>query len=290
MIIISIQGRLGNQMFEYALYECLRYQGKEVYVDLACNRQHDEDKGIMTDVQYNLGIFQPQYEIADPRIVQEWLMDGVNRNFMKRWEYRFFINHCKYYQEKKPGCYDANVFRLEQVYLCGYWQSEKYFCNIAPQIRKIYQFPNSFSKYQKELLDKIKKTNSVSLHIRRGDYLQHPEIYGNTNLNYYAEAMQYLERRKENLHFFLFTDDILWAKKHFQSRNITIVERTENLIESNLDMALMSQCNYNIIANSSYSWWGAWLNQNPNKIVIAPKIWAKNSKMTDIWCDGWIKI
>lgn len=290
MVIVSLQGRLGNQMFEYALYKCLQSKGREVYLDLACNRQHDEQKGIIADIKYNLGIFQPDYQIADEEIVKEWLHDKENRNLWKRWEYRIFPERCSYYEEKKTGTLDRQVFRLDDVYLCGYWQSEKYFTDIKDEIRNIYEFPNLFTDYQRSVLDKVSKGNSVSVHIRRGDYLQCPEIYGTIDKKYYQDAMRYLEERIENLHFFFFTDDIVWAKQNYTGKNITIIEDNADLLSNNLDMALMAACSHNIIANSSFSWWGAWLNRNPRKTVIAPQRWEVGKKMPDIWAEGWIKI
>lgn len=290
MIIISIKGRLGNQMFEYALYKCLQQQGKEVYVDLACNRQNDEQRGIFADIRYNLEIFQPNYKIADWKITQEWLRDRENRNLLRRWKYRVFPDTCKYYGEKKTGIFDYNVFKMDDVYLDGYWQSEKYFLDVKDEVQKLYQFPLIYSDYQKSILEKIYSKYAVSVHIRRGDYLQHPEIYGKTDLSYYQRAIQYIEERVEDVHFFVFTDDVVWAKQHFCESNITVVENETDLLVSNMDMALMAQCKDNIITNSSYSWWGAWLNSNHKKMVIAPRVWEVNNKMTDIWCDDWIKM
>lgn len=277
-------------MFEYALYKCLQKKGREVYLDLACNRQHDEQKGIVSDIQYNLELFHPDYRVADEEIVRMWQQDGRNRNLWKRWEYRLFPGRCSYYQEKKTGTLDRRVFRLDDVYLAGYWQSEKYFDEVKAEIREIYQFSDLFTEYQRSMLDKIRNTNAVSLHIRRGDYLQSPEIYGTIDRKYYWDAMHYLEERIEKIQFFLFTDDIDWAKQNYKGKNITVIEDSGKLVTNNLDMALMSACKHNIIANSSFSWWGAWLNRNPDKIVIAPKRWEVNAKMPDVWCEGWVKL
>lgn len=290
MIIVNIHGRLGNQMFEYALYRCLERQGKDVYVDLSCNRQHDEMQGIVADIKYNLDIFNPVYKVADSKIVREWTEEGKRRNFFKRWKYRLFPGMCKCYEEKKTGIFDNNVFKIDDVYLSGYWQSEKYFSEIKDEVITMYKFPDNFSDYQKGILERIQKKYSVSVHVRRGDYLKHPEIYGNTDLDYYRKAMRYIEERKENIQFFMFTDDIAWVSNNFKVSNMIVVNKNYNLIQDNLDMALMTKCNANIVTNSSYSWWGAWLNLDNDKIVIAPKIWEKNSKTTDIWCRDWIKI
>ena len=139
-------------------------------------------------------------------------------------------------------------------------------------------------------MEQIDKQNAVSVHIRRGDYLQHTDIYGCTDLNYYEKAMNYIRERVENSHFYIFTNDIPWVEKHFRGADITILKESQDLKTGNMDMSLMSKCRHNIIANSSFSWWGAWLNLNPNKIVIAPQVWEVGKKTPDVWCSNWIKM
>lgn len=290
MVIISINGRLGNQMFCFALYQCMLKLGKDVFVDLVCDRVSGE-QGICSDVKYNAGIFNLDYRIADTDIAMEMLKDGRERNIWKRWEYRLAPSRCKFYEEKKQGTFDKRIFELDDVYLHGYWQTEKYFASIVDEIRRIYRFPDLFSDCQRRMLEKITAKHSVSVHIRRGDYLKRPDIYGTVGLEYYKNAMEYIQERKENVHFYIFTDDIPWVKQNFKGNNITVVENeSDDLLIRNLDMALMAECEDNIIANSSFSWWAAWLNQNQDKTIIAPKEWEVNKSAKDIWCNNWIKM
>lgn len=292
MIIVNIQGRFGNQMFGFALYKQLVKMGKDVYVDLSHNRLDEKTKKEreVFAIEPNIDLFGLQYNVIDNETALEYLRDRDNRNLLKRWEYRMFPQRCKCYEEKAVAVFDKNVFKLDDVYLNGYWQSEKFFEDAAEEVRKMFKFPNLFTDYQKEMLDEIDGRQAVSIHIRRGDYLNHPEIYGTTNLEYYRNAMRYMAERKENLHFYVFTNDIPWAKQNFGGNDITVIEDSRDLITGNLDMALMAECKDNIIANSSFSWWAAWLNQNQNKTVIAPKVWEMNNTTKDIWCKDWIKM
>lgn len=292
MIIVNIQGRFGNQMFGFALYKQLVKMGKDVYVDLSHNRLDEKTKKEreVFAIEPNIDLFGLQYNVIDNETALEYLRDRDNRNLLKRWEYRMFPQRCKCYEEKAVAVFDKNVFKLDDVYLNGYWQSEKFFEDAAEEVRKMFKFPNLFTDYQKEMLDEIAGRQAVSIHIRRGDYLNHPEIYGTTNLEYYRNAMRYMAERKENLHFYVFTNDIPWAKQNFGGNDITVIEDSRDLITGNLDMALMAECKDNIIANSSFSWWAAWLNQNQNKTVIAPKVWEMNNTTKDIWCKDWIKM
>ena len=109
-------------------------------------------------------------------------------------------------------------------------------------------------------------------------------------MDYYECAMKYIQERKENVYFYIFTNDIPWAEQHFRGENIFVVEDSGSPAIDNLDMALMSACKDNIIANSSFSWWGAWLNQHQEKIVVAPKAWEVNRSTGDIWCKGWLRM
>lgn len=290
MVILSINGRLGNQMFGFALHQYLKDIGKDVFVDLACNRSNGE-QGLWSDIRYNAGLFDLKYRVAAEDIVKDMLADGCGRNIWKRWEYRIFPSRCKYYEEEKQGTFDKNIYKLDDVYLQGYWQTEKYFAEIADKVRQMYQFPDLYTDYQKKILDEISSRYAVSVHIRRGDYLARPDIYGTIGLEYYKKAMEYVRQRKENICFYIFTDDIPWARKNIKGEDIAIIENIGgSLLTNNLDMALMAKCKDNIIANSSFSWWAAWLNGNQNKIVIAPKVWEVNKATKDIWCKDWIRM
>lgn len=171
------------------------------------------------------------------------------------------------------------------ITLNGYFQTEKYFIKYRNHIVDLFYNEEVINSLQKKLLN-ISKT--VSLHIRRGDYLKYPDIHPTQNIDYYKNAMSYFD---DNHTFIIFSDDIRWCKENFKNLPYDI-KYMDSGLEDYEELWLMSLCNHNIIANSSFSWWGAWLNRNDN-IVIAPKKWF-GKKATyddkDIIPDNWIKI
>ena len=147
----------------------------------------------------------------------------------------------------------------------------------------------------KELLSLIRTVNSVSLHIRRGDYVSNPDTnsaLGTCSLEYYRHCIEHIASNVENPHFFLFSDDINWVRDNLKIKYPTTVVDGNSADTNYADLHLMSNCKHNIIANSSFSWWGAWLNNNPDKIIIAPKIWFANSPLTpkEIIPENWLKL
>ena len=177
----------------------------------------------------------------------------------------------------------------------GSWISEQYFKDIEDIIRKELTIKTPQTGKNKEIAEMILNTESVSLHIRRGDYVTDPanrELYSTCNLDYYARCFEYMANRLKSPYVFVFSDDISWVKENLKSSfPLTFVDHNTGLTGYE-DMRLMSQCKHNIIANSSFSWWGAWLNTNPEKIICAPKefirLWNFDTK--DIVPDEWVKL
>ena len=175
----------------------------------------------------------------------------------------------------------------------GGWHSEKYFINIKDNIFKTFQFDiNKIGKENGEMLQKIKSSTSVSVHVRRGDFLD-PNNYnkfgGVCTLNYFLQAIEKMNSLVKNPHFFFFTNDIPWVKNNFKENNFTIVE-INTAQNSWKDMFLMSNCLHNINSNGSFSWWSAWLNKNENKIVIVPQNFMVNKYFEDIYPENWIQL
>lgn len=192
--------------------------------------------------------------------------------------------------------FDENVFKVKpNTYIEGFFQSEKYFKDIESQIRTDFQFKNEPSEENKELIEKISTTNSISLHIRRGDYVKkkrYQNLYATCSLEYYKKGVEYIAQKYLNPKLFIFSDDIEWVKENLKLPYESVYVFHNNGNKSYEDMRLMSLCKNNIIANSSFSWWGAWLNANPEKIVIAPKIWFndENINQSDVISKDWIRI
>lgn len=189
--------------------------------------------------------------------------------------------------------YHPELLEFEDMYLTGYFACEKYYADILYDLREKIQFPPSSNPLNREMADRMRNENSVSVHVRRGDYLN-PEnvtMFGNICTDaYYQNAIDFVKRVIPDAHFYFFSDDVSYVKKRFPGDDYTIVDINHGR-DSFYDMWLMSNCKHNICANSTFSFWGARLNPNENKIMIRPTI-QKNSQvfvkeeMEDLW-QGW---
>lgn len=179
-------------------------------------------------------------------------------------------------------------------YLLGYWQSEKYFSQSASQIRADFTFRQSLEDQNEKLTQQIINVNAVSLHVRRGDYASNPKTtatHGLCTLDYYRHSIQYIAERVQQPNFFIFSDDIAWVRDNLNFPYQSQYVDCNSGKESYNDMRLMSMCNHHIIANSSFSWWGAWLNPKLDKIVLAPKNWfANQADSSDLLPQSWVKL
>lgn len=293
MNIICFRGGLGNQMFQYALYKALQVHGKgSVLADISWY------EGEAADRKFELTTVFPEIvletDLYDRYIKKrDWYLKiRKNRNWVTFINYHI-LSCCLYFREKEDGIYDDRVFQLKNAAITGYWQTEKYFYNIRECLCKEFVFP--FGEKSLDTLRKhILRDNSfVSVHIRRGDYLKNPDLYGNlSESQYYERALRYMEEKLQSPHFVFFSDDIVWVKEHYCYNGAVYIE--EGMFEnyqSWYDMCLMACCSHNIIANSSFSWWGAWLNHHADKIVVAPEQWFFDGKEgKDICPEEWKRI
>lgn len=285
MIIIEASGGLGNQMFQYALYKKLEFLNKDVVFDTSFFRSK---QGLR---ELEIGVFGVQYRSVSDKEVAYIRGYGYQDNIVDKIKYKLRPSKYLIYRDSIES-FQPEVLEMEDVYLCGYWQSDKYFKDIRELILKEFTFPIQAVKSNLKLTDQMKSENSVSIHVRRSDYLteQNLKVYGNIcTEKYYNNAINYIEGIIDNPHYYVFADDLQWAKEYFKGDNYTIVGENRGK-DSYIDMYLMSQCKHNIIANSSFSWWGAWLNQNFDKKVLAPKKWFHNHEKDEIVCEDWIRI
>lgn len=286
MVIIGISGGLGNQMFQYALYKKLLMEGREVRIDLS----FFNIKQIEAYRKFELDIFNLDYKVATPKEVKK--LGDCSYSIWNKLRRKIFGQKASLYVEDIDKGFQKEIFEKDDVYLYGYWQNPNYFSDIREDLLKCFTFPEKKDDLNRRILRKIRNENSVSVHVRRGDYLSenNVQIYGNicTKL-YYERAMDYIREKIENPVFFLFTNDVEWVKSELYKPGMVIVNCNIKK-DCYYDMYLMSQCKANIIANSSFSWWGAWLNQNTQKIVISPSKWFNNHQTTDMICKEWIKI
>lgn len=192
--------------------------------------------------------------------------------------------------------FDKNVLKCpREVYLCGYWQTEKYFVEIAPILREDLTVKQPLGGSNLGMMEKIKACTAVSLHVRRGDYVADPptaSTHGILPLEYYQAAIGLIRERISAPTFFVFSDEIPWVRENLRVDDAEVVYVDHNSTDTDYeDLRLMSHCQHHIIANSSFSWWGAWLSSYENKIVIAPRKWyAIDLDTRDLVPESWIRL
>jgi len=260
-MLIKIQGGLGNQMFQYAHGRNLELSGRKVVFGTSFFAGNKNNKDIVRDFKLDKFNIATSVDFSPKEHLISNIWTKVKRKF---------------------------GFKVEE-----YFQNEKYFINIADIIRKEFTLKKPLSNKAQEILGNIENSSSVSLHVRRGDYIKDKKIntfHGICGMDYYQRATELIKEKISNPIFFVFSDDIAWAKDNFKGSEFVFVSDPE--IEDFEEMFLMSKCKHNIIANSSFSWWGAWLNNNQYKIVIAPKRWFNDEKanQNEIVPKRWIKI
>lgn len=274
MIGLSLQGGLGNQMFQCAAgmhLANLRGTTLKLYDDLL---KEQAQSGNATAREFALHIFGLNVEIGPNPYRKQGRISRLTDK----------LNKVDRHYEKSME-FDASLFEVSKNALIhGYFQSEKYFFDSRISIQKAFKFPE-LSGSSRDFDKQINKANSVSVHIRRGDYVNLEsanETHGTLSLDYYKNAMSYFD---ESHVFFIFSDDIEWCQTQFGEVENIIYVMNSNETRPYEDMCLMSRCKHNIIANSSYSWWGAWLNQHKTNIVIAPKNWFKKENLNQLTTD-----
>lgn len=230
---------------------------------------------------------------ADLSAVLHWQRSKLARRLLRQFPFNFLRSE-KLVFEPSFQYWDGIKCIADNSYLMGYWQSESYFLQHAETIRADFRFKPELNSKNSEVLAHINEVNAVSLHVRRGDYVQNAHTnatHGICSLQYYKNAIDQIADCVNAPVFFVFSDDMEWVKSNLQMDFPCFYIDHNHGIDSFSDMRLMSNCRHHIIANSSFSWWGAWLNANPEKIVIAPKQWfANNTDTSDLLPQGWIKL
>lgn len=290
MVIIQMAGGLGNQMFQYALYRQLIKMGKTVKMD--------DEAGFREDAQRNpaLTAFGITYERASRKEIIRITDSSMVPTARIRRKLFGRHNH-SYFEENK--LFQAQIFDWDDIYLEGYWQSEKYFADVAGEIKEAFGLENvkknpiagyGLSDSGMHYLAQMERTESVSIHIRRGDYLlpQNQALFGGIcTEDYYAQAMKKVKSIYPDCVFYLFTNDKEWGNSWIRecaARGEDSVVSVDLQGERDYEvLTLMSRCKHNILANSSFSWWASYLNENPGKEVIAPDKWLNGWDCRDIY-------
>ena len=289
MIIVKLNGGLGNQLFQYALG---RHLAEINQVPLKLDISWF-DKGIRNyELNYfriKAGLATQEDNVSVTKMTTRW-RHRIDRNITQKLLPYYLKNHV---QEKNTG-FDLNILKVgDNAYLTGYWQSEKYFKPIESVLRSELLFREPMDEKNLTLVQKIQHVNAVSLHVRRGDYVSNPEyrqMFGTCDLDYYKKAVALISTKVSDPHFFVFSDDPGWVKENIKVNAPTTFVIHNQGTESYRDMQLMSLCKHNIIANSTFSWWGAWLNANPGRIVITPEKWFSDDNFCsqDLVPSGWV--
>ncbi len=261
MIIVRLKGGLGNQMFQYAL-GCALSERLKVPLKL-------DTRWFSISKNRKFGL--DNFKIPPDILIQNRALGWFD-----------FLRNEKPFFEKNPG-FNNEVFILpDNTTLDGYWQSEKYFETVTDRLQKEFTLKKNFNPEASAWANKISNCEAVSVHVRRGDYLElkHQNIIGILPTSYYQKSAEVVNSKAKDAVFFIFSDDIAWVRE-----NLKLPSQTEFVSETNMsdseEMMLMSLCKHNIIANSSFSWWGAWLNKNPSKTVVAPRNWFADPKLAN---------
>ena len=292
MIISHMLGGIGNQMFQYAAGKSLSLKTNQVHwLDLNDFNGYQLHNGFELDRVFNIEDIKSSPTVAKELL--SWRANSFAKKILLRSQFArlrgqsFIVEpHFNYWPE---------FFELKRnCYLYGYWQSELYFKNIESTIRQDFSFKQPLNEVNQQIAIDIAKIESVSLHVRRGDYVNDPKTtatHGTCSISYYVNAINYIANQIEQPVFYIFSDDIDWVKKNIQITFPCNYISHNQGAESYNDMHLMSLCKHHIIANSSFSWWGAWLNPSPNKLVIAPKNWfATETNTEDLLPKNWITL
>lgn len=288
MIIIQVAGGLGNQLQQYALYRKFVRMGKEARLDFSWFSEGNQE-GVLKRREFELNYFDRLiYEECRPeekiRLIGNDRFSGRLRRKLMPFTVHWF---------KESGMYHPEIFDFEDMYISGYFACEKYYGDILYDLREKMQFPASGNPLNQVMAQEMKGNASVSVHVRRGDYLdpENTAMFGNICTDrYYETAIRLMKEEVPGAHFYLFSDDISYVSQKYQGDEYTIVDINHGK-DSFYDMWLMSQCKHNICANSTFSFWGARLNGNDDKIMIRPTI-HKNSQtfvkeeMEELW-KGW---
>jgi hypothetical protein len=269
MIIVNLKGGLGNQMFQYAFGRALSIDnGAELKLDTSSLSKAKE-----------LGHIYRPFDLEDFAIQKTIATDAEATAL--RYPYGTLsklkaLFTQKILRQNNVGFRPALAILGDNHYLDGYWQSPLFFNHIRETLLGEFTPLTPLSPSGQALYNEITSCPAVSIHIRRGDYVQNPRVlhnYGICSTAYYEEAIKQIGGQVPGAHYFVFSDDIPWVQEHLSFPTTAVTYVHDPTLTAPQELWLMSQCQHNIIANSSFSWWGAWLNQNPGKHVFAPTPW-----------------
>ena len=292
MIVGRLMGGLGNQMFQYAAARRLALRhAVPLRLDLTWF-------GRVPERRYALDRFNLPVTVAGAAEVRA--IRGPDERSVDRLVFRLGrrlgLGSWHLLSERFLAPVDPRVLEApDRTYLDGYWQSERYFADVADRIRSDFSLEPAADTASRELEARIAEVTSVSIHVRRGDYVANPktrQVHGVCGLDYYQRCIELLVSRVARPHFFLFSDDPTWTAKELRLDYPATLVSGRSGGEEHEDLRLMSRCRHHIIANSSFSWWGAWLHPRTDKLVYAPRRWVTDERVDtrDLLPEGWLAV
>jgi hypothetical protein len=293
--IVKLNGGLGNQMFQFAFaYVLAKKIDAQILFDFSYFDESDCEAALIRNYElaaFNLECKAAQEEdlklvnLSDCRSKVEKILGDI-------FKIKKFKSQKNIIRQSSAYKFDKKYFSPDKYYYEGYFQNENYFKDYKADLIKCFSIKEELDDKNSSTLKVIQSTESVSLHIRRGDYVTLQcvnEFHGLCSLEYYKEAIDYIAQNVKSPHFFLFSDDIDWVVQNLKiDYPYTVVNFNKE--KGWFDLNLMKHCKHNIIANSSFSWWAAWLNENTDKIVISPKQWTTQKQKGYIAPKEWIKL
>jgi len=290
MVIVRLIGGLGNQLFQYALGRTLAARhATKLKLDI-------RGYGSYALYSYALDRFNIIESIATPDEVRRlrgggWIGEQLPRGLQKLNAFR----RASHILERRFSFDPAVLESPDNIYLDGYWQSEKYFKNMESVLRREFTVRTALTGPNRAMAARIAACDAVSLHVRRGDYASNPNarrVHGLCGIDYYQAAVRRIAERIPHPHFFVFSDEPEWAAANLGLDHPLTVVTGNDASHGHEDLRLMSLCRHHIIANSTFSWWGAWLNPNADKIVIAPARWFADEQRNtrDLFPRSWLAI
>jgi len=293
MVISKLIGGLGNQMFQYGAGRALSLMTDQILLlDVAGFKKYKLHQGFEINRVFKANVREATDE--DVRNVLGWRAGMKTRKLFNRLKIPILSGSSLAIEPHFNYWHELLNQRVESRYLMGYWQSEKYFKEYETQIRSDFTFSNQLEGFNFELASRLNECQSVSLHVRRGDYVTHKatsKILNLCSIEYYNHAISYISKMIPSAIFFIFSDEPEWVYK-----NLTLPFNREIICNNHgkysyIDMQLMSLCKHHIISNSTFAWWGAWLNPSKSKVVIAPKKWFMDGRDdSDLLPAEWIRI
>lgn len=289
MIVVYVGAGLANRMFQYAFYRGLKNKGLNVFIDEKSFKPRWKFETTLLNDAF------PQLEMTESnsKTLKFFCEDGKFQKLYK--SISFLIPDFKYILGWELN-YHPNIHKkaTKHCTYCGFWLSEKYFSDCKDDVRSNFKFRPFDEEQNIQISCIMELQNSVAIHVRKGpDYLANPNTKDICSIIYYKNAIKYISDKVRNPVYYVFTDNKQWVIENFKGINYILIDW--NPVSGNRsfrDMQLMSCAKHNIIANSTYSWWGAWLNNNPDKIIISPKLWFEGlmKDNSDVLPNSWIKI